>query len=279
LDTTFLNGLAGADNGVWWLTPLADSRIVIGGEFAAVNGFPRRSVARVMGDYTPPVIETPPQSQTAEEGNQVRLSVAVDGYPPPGIQWFCNGNLLAYCTNFTLEFGNAQSLHSGAYTAIITNGAGAVTSAPVNLNVIAPVERRLVPGINLFGEAGSLLNVDYTDALSPTPDWLPLDVVSLVSTSQYYFDLTAMLPPQRFYRAWQMGTPAIFPSLDLNFVPAITLTGDIGSAVRVEGINQLGPTDAWFMLNTVTLTNTMQLYFDVTAPGQPQRLYRLVPVP
>jgi hypothetical protein len=29
----------------------------------------------------------------------------------------------------------------------------------------------------------------------------------------------------------------------------------------------------------VTLTNTSQLYFDVSAPGQPPRLYRLVQVP
>jgi len=147
------------------------------------------------------------------------------------------------------------------------------------LNVIAAVERRPVPGINLFGEAGSLLNLDYAGGLSPAPEWLPLDAVSLVSTSQYCFDLTATLPPERFYRAWQTGTPAVPPSLGLNFVPAITLTGDIGNAVRVDGINQFGPTDAWFTLDTVMLTNSSQLYFDVTAPGQPPRLYRLVPVP
>jgi hypothetical protein len=49
--------------------------------------------------------------------------------------------------------------------------------------------------------------------------------------------------------------------------------------VRVDAINQFGPTDAWFTLATVTLTNTTQLYFDTSAIGQPPRLYRLVPVP
>ncbi len=279
LDSSFLEGLAGADQKVWHLAVLPDSRLFIGGEFAAVNGLPRRSVARVMGDYTAPVIENPTQSQTAEEGNQVKLHITVVGYPPPAIQWFGNGVALSDGTNATLELLNAQPLHSGVYSAIITNAAGAVTSAPVMLNVIAAVERRPVPGINMFGDAGSLLNVDYADALSPAPAWLPLDTVSLTSTSQYCFDLTAPLPSQRFYRAWQTGTPAVLPSLNLNFVPAITLTGGIGSAVRVDGINQLGPTDAWFTLGTVTLTNTSQLYFDVSVTGQPPRLYRLVPVP
>jgi hypothetical protein len=32
-------------------------------------------------------------------------------------------------------------------------------------------------------------------------------------------------------------------------------------------------------LDTVMLTNAAQLYFDVSTPGQPPRLYRLVQVP
>jgi hypothetical protein len=69
------------------------------------------------------------------------------------------------------------------------------------------------------------------------------------------------------------------PSLDLHLVPAITLTGNIGGSLRLDYINQFGPIDAWVTLETVTLTNTSQLYFDVSAPGQPQRLYRLFQVP
>jgi hypothetical protein len=107
-----------------------------------------------------------------------------------------------------------------------------------------------------------------------------LGSVSLTTASQYYFDLTLPLPPQRFYRAWQTGTPSVVPSLSLpGMIPAITLTGNIGQSVRVDYINQFGPIDAWVTLATVTLTNTSQLYFDVSAPGQPQRLYRLVPSP
>jgi hypothetical protein len=70
------------------------------------------------------------------------------------------------------------------------------------------------------------------------------------------------------------------PSVSLpGVVPALTLASPIGSRVKVEGINQIGPTDAWFTLDTVTLTETPQLYFDTSAIGQPTRLYRLSPVP
>jgi hypothetical protein len=87
------------------------------------------------------------------------------------------------------------------------------------------------------------------------------------------------LPPQRFYQAWQAGAPDVIPSLELYMIPAITLTGTIGHSVRLDNINQFGPTDAWVTLDTVTLTNTSQLYFDFSAPGQPPRLYRVVQMP
>jgi hypothetical protein len=145
--------------------------------------------------------------------------------------------------------------------------------------VIAAVERRPVPGAKVTGQTGSLLNVDYASSLTPTPNWTPLGSVSLTTTSQYCCDPTLPLPPQRFYRAWQSGTPGVRPSLDLHPVPAITLTGSIGHSVRLDYINQFGPTDAWVPLASVPLTNTSQLYFDISAPGQPQRLYRFVPSP
>jgi len=103
--------------------------------------------------------------------------------------------------------------------------------------------------------------------------------VSLAIPPQFYFDPSAPLPPQRFYRAWQAGSPSVIPVLDLHMIPALTLTGGVGNSVRVDGINAVGPIDAWFSLDTVTLTNTSQLYFDVSVIGQPPRLYRLIPIP
>ena len=209
----------------------------------------------------------------------MNLAVHGTGAPPPAYQWYFNGTNLLSCTSSDLVLTNILFSQSGTYTVVVTNVAGAVTSAPVMLNVIAPVERRPVPGVKLTGETGSLLNVDYANSLSPAPNWTTLGSVSLTSTSQYYFDLTLPLPPQRFYRAWQTGTPGVIPSLDLHLVPAITLTGNIGHSVRLDYINQFGPTDAWVTLDTVTLTNTSQLYFDTSAWRQPARLYRLVQVP
>jgi hypothetical protein len=235
---------------------------------------------RTFVDPMPTSILRPPRTQTAEVGSAVSLWVDASSPLLPFYLWYLNDTNLIICsTNCELELTNVQFSQSGAYTVVVTNAAGALTSSPAMLNVIAAVERKPVPGTRLTGEPGSLLNVDYADSLTATPNWETIGSISLTSTSQYYFDLTVPLPPQRFYRAWQTGTPGVRPSLDLHLVPAITLTGSIGGSVRLDYINQFGPTDAWATLATVPLTNTSQLYFDVSAPGQPPRLYRLVRLP
>jgi len=229
----------------------------------------------------PPTASTFPQNQTAEIGSPVDFTPDIAGCPPVTCQLFFNGTCLMCCgTDGCLILTNADFSMSGTYTVVVTNLFGAVTSAPITLNVIPPVERRPVPGINLMGDAGSMMYLDYADSLSPAVNWSTLDSVTLTGTSELYFDLTKPLPPLRFYRIWQTGTPSVVPSLTLPaMIPAITLTGNIGDKLRVDYINQFGPTDAWVTLDTVTLTNTSQLYFDVSAPGQPVRLWRIVPVP
>ena len=228
-----------------------------------------------------PVIFAPPASQTAEAESTVSLAVSAGGALPLTYQWCFNAtSTVCVSTNHVLTLPNVQPLQAGTYSVVVINTFGAVTSAPAMLNVIAAVERRPVPGVKVAGETASLLNVDYADSLNPAPNWTTLGSVSLTGTSQYCFDVTVPLPPQRFYRAWQTGTPSVLPSLGLpGMVPAITLTGNMGDSLRLDYINQFGPIDAWVTLDTVTLTNTSQLYFDVSAPGQPQRLYRLVQVP
>lgn len=95
------------------------------------------------------------------------------------------------------------------------------------------------------------------------------------SAQQLCFDLSDPLPARRFYRAWQTNAPGARPVLDMRLATEIPLSGVIGGSVRVDYINQFGPTDAWVTLATVVLTNTTQLYFDTTMFRQPARLYRL----
>jgi hypothetical protein len=219
-----------------------------------------------------------PRAQTAEVGSAVEFRVTA-GSGPVGYRWYFNGTTLLDCTNSVLQLASAQFSQAGTYTVVVTNAAGAVTSPPATLSVIAPVDRRIVPALTLIGQPGTSLNLDFTAALGPAASWTTFDHVPLSAVSQWYFDLSSPVSHQGFYRAWQSGggTP---PALGLHFVPALSLTGAIGSSVRVDYINQFGPIDAWVTNRaTITLTNTTQRYFDTSAIGQPPRLWRLVQVP
>ncbi len=114
----------------------------------------------------------------------------------------------------------------------------------------------------------------------PRLNWTPLGSVSLTSPSQFYFDTSMPLAPQRFYRVWQPGSPGVVPSVSVpGLIPMVTLTGTVGNRLELDYINQFGPTNAWATLGTITLTNTAQPYFDVSALRQPARLYRITTVP
>jgi hypothetical protein len=228
----------------------------------------------------PLTIQRSPLTQTAEAGSTVDLRVLVNG-PVQFCSWYLNDtNIVNFVSRCDLEHFPVQFSRSGVYTAVITNVTGAVTSSPAMLQVVAPLPRQLLPSLRMTGEPASLVNVDYTDAISPAASWAPLGSISLTNAPNYYFDFNVLpLAQHRFYRARQTGAPSVVPSLDLRKVPAITLTGNISDKLRVDYINQFGPIDAWVTLDTVTLTNTSQVYFDTTAVGQPPRLWRLVPEP
>lgn len=224
-----------------------------------------------------PEIGAVPDNRTQEVGGDWWLTLPAQGSPPLGYFWLLNGTNVSTASGTNhLHLTDLAFAQSGDYYLVVTNAFGTTTSAPVRLSVIPVVERRSVPAITLSGEVGSLLTLDYANELAPASNWLPLGTVSLTSTSGVFFDVTSPLPPQRFYRAWQAGTAGMTPTLNGPLlVPALTLTGNSGDKIRVDCINQFGPTDAWFTLANVTLTNSSQLYFDVSAVGQPARLYRL----
>ncbi len=229
-----------------------------------------------------PTILAQPASQTAEAGATVLFTVDADAAPSPKYQWLFNGTnaLTGMSTIADLVLTNALFSRSGAYTVVVTNDYGARASAPAMLNVIGPVDRRWVWSVKLMGQIGDFLGVDYSDQLGPTAHWQTMATITLSNAWQWCFDVSDPLPAQRFYRAWRAGAPGKGPSLaQFGMVPAITLTGNIGDALRLDYINQFGPIDAWETLAAVTLTNTSQLYFDVSTIGQPARLYRIVPLP
>ncbi len=111
--------------------------------------------------WPPPAIQRSPLTQTAEAGLAVGLGVEASSLLPLFYLWYFNAsNFITCSTNSELELASVQLSQSGAYTVVISNVLGAITSAPALLEVIAPVERRAGPGrqgngrSRQFGEPG-----------------------------------------------------------------------------------------------------------------------------
>ncbi len=259
-------------NGTWSLFArdhvVGDSGVIAGGW----------SLTIVTEGKAPEIGSLP--SVTAEEGSAVCMRAGASGDPPLGYQWYFNGSdALVGGTGSALQVPDVHSTNAGTYFVVATNTFGAVTSAPAMLSVIPPVERSVAPGLLFTAEAGTDLYLEYATSLTPSPNWAQLATVTMGGIigpgSQWYFDGLACSAGQRFYRVSHDNDGSIVPGLEFRPVPAITLRGTVGNSVWIDYINQVGPTNAWAQLATVTLTDTSQPYFDTSSVGQPPRLYRV----
>jgi pectate lyase/pectin methylesterase-like acyl-CoA thioesterase len=107
--------------------------------FTATNpaGIVASDVATVVVNLAPPFITMQPRSQTILVGEPVTFTVAAGGSAPLTYQWRKNGDNIAGATSPSFSIASLQFGDAGVYTAVVSNGAGSVTSDPATLVVSA----------------------------------------------------------------------------------------------------------------------------------------------
>lgn len=119
-----------------------------------------------------PVIMTQPVSQTNIPGATVWFNVAAVGQPPVAFQWrkngipLADGGRLTGATTATLEITSIESSDAGAYTVVVNNPAGSVTSIVATLTVA-------VPPVVVTQPAGRAVAAGATVAFSVTAEGTP----------------------------------------------------------------------------------------------------------
>jgi PKD repeat protein len=83
-----------------------------------------------------PNILTNPVSITVTSGVTATFTVAATGVPDPSYQWLKDGANLLGATSATLAITNAQDADAGAYSVIVSNSAGSVTSDSGTLTIV-----------------------------------------------------------------------------------------------------------------------------------------------
>jgi len=87
-----------------------------------------------------PTITTQPISQSIRPGSTAAFSVVASGTAPLSYQWYLNGSVISGATTSTFSISPVASADAGKYTVVVTNSAGAVTSAAgtLTVNALAP---------------------------------------------------------------------------------------------------------------------------------------------
>lgn len=84
----------------------------------------------------PPVVLTQPQPLMTGTNTPVALNTVADGTTPLAYQWWKDDSALPDETNATLFFPQPSTQDQGNYFVVVTNVAGAITSAPASFNVV-----------------------------------------------------------------------------------------------------------------------------------------------
>lgn len=124
----------------------------------------------------PPSVTSSPQPLLVAAQTAVALSVLADGTPPFTYQWWKDNARLKQQTNASLLLRFPKITDSGNYTVVVTNIAGAITSAPANvvvmsspllsLNTVSNCLVSAIPGVR-----GYQYSVDCASSLSPGGWW------------------------------------------------------------------------------------------------------------
>ncbi len=148
--------------------------------------------------FLAPFITSQPLTQTVGQGAAATLSVAAGGASPLRYQWRFNGAAITGATNAALTFASAQAANSGTYTVVITNIAGAITSAVATLTVESTdadndgmpdaweLANGLLPSVNdanLDADGDGLTNLDEFNAGTDPQSALSSLRVELISAN------------------------------------------------------------------------------------------------
>ena len=171
---------------------LADAQTTNNGNYLVVitntAGSITSAVATLTVSNVAPSITTNPVSISVFAGETAAFSVTATGSAPLAYQWRFNGTNLAGATNDDYSFNNAQSNLAGAYTVVVTNMVGAVTSLVATLTVSDPAPIILTNPASLTVTVGATASftVSATGATPLNYQWRFNDIDLAGETANFY---------------------------------------------------------------------------------------------
>ncbi len=141
--------------------------VQVANDVASVVSSPAVLTVNSVGNGTPPVIGTQPQSLAACEGESPLLTVSATGSGTLRYQWCRNTINVAGATSSSYVIVNVTTADSGTYTAVVYDSVGHVTSAGATVTV------NTRPSASLLGDTTTPAGVavPIIALLAGTPPW------------------------------------------------------------------------------------------------------------
>jgi len=132
-------------------------------------------------EVIPPTITSGPTNIVATNGQSVTFSVVAGGDAPIQYIWRLNSVPVSQATSSTYLISGATNKHEGAYTVIVSNACGAVTSQVAQLTVLATNETKISnfklvsnqPILSILSRTGLTYITEFKSPLEST-NWLPV---------------------------------------------------------------------------------------------------------
>ncbi len=192
---------------VWGDNSFAQTNIPVGlSNVVIIAGGFAHNLA-IMNDGSP-FVARKSGNQTIYAGTNISLSVSIIGNQPISYFWQCNGTNIDAATNAIFTLTNLPTTSSGIYQCIISNVFGAITSAPINLNVLQTIPRFSSSSLRLDG-SGLSLQLNSLSGHGPViiyastnlTDWQPVFTNPPLVGSLLFTDPTVTNLPKEFYKA------------------------------------------------------------------------------
>ncbi len=171
----------------------------------------RQASLQVGAQVSAPVITQQPLGGTAVIGQTVTFNVAALGTPPLQYQWRKNGTTIAGATQASFVITNLQASHAGAYSVVVSNPGGTVTSSDAVLVV---------------------------DVSLPSITTQPADVWTGTGQTATFSVVAAGSPPMQYQ--WKKNGVDIPGATLATYVTPVAVIADNGTTFQVRITNPAG---------------------------------------
>ena len=238
----------------------------------------------------PPSITQNPVGFSASLHASNNLSVSVAGTPPLFYQWMLNGTNIYAATNAIYFIKSLNLTNIGAYSVMVTNIFGSITSLNANVIMTPSIVVPFGGAVGLWGH-NTVLSVGAVGSGSLNYQWYFNGVPIFDGTNSTYVFNSIQFTNEGLYgvvvgSAYGFVTNTSYQvvvnpaNTSIGTCPEIYISGTAGYNYSIQSSTNLADANAWVTLTNITLVTPMQIWADTSVdtsnPNNTRKFYRVL---